>query len=127
MANFPDWAVTKEMNRIHTLRQEEWEYVKSHRAEYQRINVPAPYIPAIDEVRRAEAIESLRTKQAMIDDEVQKENDMRDSRNAYAAAAYAAEQASKSKGGYRKSRRSRTPKRVQKRKQTRRHRHRHRR
>ena len=77
--------------------------------------MPTPYIPASDEDRRKEAIEKLQAKQARIADEVQKENDMWNSRFGL-----------KVEGGYRKSRRSRTLKRVQKRKQTRRHRHRHR-
>ena len=128
-----DNEINKEMTRIQTLRQEEWNYVRPRLAGYQGINAPTPYVPASDEVRRAEALQNLRTNQAIIAHEVKQENAMWDGRNAAAASRYAAEQAAKQaakqagRGGYRKSRRSRTPKRVQKRKQTRRHRHRHRR
>ena len=84
------------------------------------------FVAKSDEHYRSTALQNLQRIQANNDHEVKQENAMWESRNAAAARRYAAEQAGKG-GGYRKSRRSRTLKRVQKRKQTRRHRHRHRR
>jgi hypothetical protein len=111
---FNDAQVIAEMKRIHDLRQEKWNHEKLRLPLYQGKNVPTPYVPAPYEDRREEAITSLRAKQARIGVEAQQDTDMWYSRFGL-------------KGGYRKSRRSRTLKRVQKRKQTRRHRHRHRR
>jgi hypothetical protein len=113
--NFTEHDIQTEMKRIHQLRQDDWDYKKQHLAGYQGMNVPTPYVPASDEVRREEAIEKLRANQARIAYEAKQDTDMWFSRFGLR------------EGGYRKSRRSRTLKRVQKRKQTRRHRHRHRR
>ena len=100
------------------------------------------FVPKTDEHYRSTALLTLQNRQAGNAREAQQDIAMWDSRNENAARRYAAEQAAAAKqaaaaakqaaaveykGGYRKSRRSRTLKRVHKRKQTRRHRHRHRR
>jgi hypothetical protein len=131
---FTEAQVIAEMNRI---RDDE----KSLNDRYQ-YNTPVAFKnifkPKPDEIYRNAALQSLRAKQLRVQDEARHavlDDRMWHDRIAYHAKKYATEQAAAEqaaaeqagkKGGYRKSRRSRTLKRVQKRKQTRRHRHRHR-
>lgn len=122
-------AITKDAIRIeadHIRNQEQYANDK-----YQYATPDAfknKFVAKSDEHYRGIALQNLQRIQAKNDHEAEQDLTMWNSRNEAAAHRYAAEHAGKSKiGGYRKSRRSRTPKRVQKRKQTRRHRHRHRR
>ena len=120
-------AITKDAIRIeadHIRNQEQYANDK-----YQYATPDAfknKFVAKSDEHYRGIALQNLQRIQAKNDHEAEQDLTMWNSRNEAAARRYAAEQAGKG-GGYRKSRRSRTLKRVQKRKQTRRHRHRHRR
>jgi hypothetical protein len=94
MDEFSEHDVLIEMNRLHQIRQDEWNHVKPYISMYQGKNVPQPYVPASDEDRRAEAVNNLREKHAKIKAEAKQEYDMWQHRFGL-------------KGGYRKSRSSR--------------------